>query len=138
VRVVEDADGTRLVVVERGSDAWRVRDPATGAEREVDPGAATLVDDADPLALAARALDDDARRLVRAARDDRALGLLLYLDEAPRSARALLDETGLCESALHGLLGECRAGGLVAETRVDGRRGYELTPAGAAALDRLR
>jgi hypothetical protein len=138
VQVVEDVDGTRLVVLRRASDAWRVRDPATGDERDVDPAAVEAVEEASPLALVARRLDDDARRLVRAARDDRALGLLVYLDDAPRATRALLDETALCESELHGLLAEFRAGGLVAETRVDGRRGCELTAAGRAALDRLR
>jgi hypothetical protein len=138
VQTVEDDEGRRLVVVKRSAESWLVRDPGTGAERYVDPGSLVAVD-ASPLATAARALDDDARRLVLAARDDRALGLLCHLDAAgPVPVVALLDDTDLCESDLHGLLAEFRAAGLVEETRVDGRRGYGLTDAGRAALDRLR
>jgi hypothetical protein len=138
VQTVEDDEGRRLLVVKRSAESWLVRDPATGAERYADPDSLAVVD-ASPLAAAARGVDDDARRLVLAARDDRALGLLCHLDaDGPVSVVALLADTDLCESDLHGLLAEFRAAGLVAERRVDGRRGYGLTESGAAALDRLR
>jgi len=139
VRTVEDAHGRRLLVVKRSAGSWLVRDPATGEERYVDPGSVDAVDGASPLATAAEALDDDAVRLVLAARDDRALGLLCHLAaEGPVAVQTLLGETDLCESDLHGLLAEFRAAGLVDERTVDGRRGYGLTEDGAAALDRLR
>lgn len=139
MRTVEDAAGRRLLVVKRSAESWLVRDPGTGAERYVDPDDVTVVDDAAPLETAARSLDPDARRLVLAARDDRTLGLLCHLDAAgPRSVRRLLDETDLCESDLHGAVAEFRAAGLLREVEVDGRRGYGLTDAARAALDRLR
>ena len=139
MRTVEDESGRRLLVVKRAAESWLVRDPESGAERYVDPDDVEVVDDAAPLETAARTIDPDARRLVLAVRDDRALGLLCHLDAAgPQSVVALLDETDLCESDLHGTVAEFRAAGLVAEEEVDGRRGYGLTDAGAAALDRLR
>lgn len=139
MRTVEDEDGRRLLVVKRAAESWLVRDPETGAERYADPVDLTAVDDAAPLSTAARGLDPDARRLVLAARDDRALGLLCHLDaDGPRSVVGLLEGTDLCESDLHGLLAEFRAAELVEERRVDGRRGYGLSAAGEAALDRLR
>ncbi|MFB6168730.1 MAG: hypothetical protein ABEJ43_07775 [Haloferacaceae archaeon] len=139
MRTVEDESGRRLLVVKRSAESWLVRDPESGAERYVDPADVTTVDDAAPLETAARALDADARRLVLAVRDDRALGLLCHLDASgPRSVRALMDETDLCESDLHGTVAEFRAAGLLEEVAVDGRRGYGLTDAGRKALDRLR
>jgi hypothetical protein len=139
MRTVEDESGRRLLVVKRAAESWLVRDPERGTERYVRPGDVTVVDDAAPLSTAASGLDADARRLVLAARDDRALGLLCHLDAVgPRSVVALLDETDLCESDLHGLVAEFRAAGLLTEERVDGRRGYGLTERARRALDRLR
>ncbi len=139
MQTVEDSAGRRLLVVKRAAESWLVRDPATGEERYVDPEAVDPVAGASPLTTAAGALDDDARRLVLAARDSRALGLLCHLAaDGPVAVRALLGETDLCESDLHGLLAEFRAAGLVAERTVDSRRGYALTGRGADALDRLR
>ncbi len=139
MQTVEDTDGRRLLVVKRSAESWLVRDPTTGEDRYVDPEAVDPVAGASPLATAAEALDDDARRLVLAARDDRALGLLCHLAaDGPVAVRALLGETDLCESDLHGLLAEFRAAGLVTERTVDGRRGYGLTERGVAAVDRLR
>lgn len=139
MRTVEDESGRRLLVVKRAAESWLVRDPESGAERYVDPADLRTVDDAAPLETAARGLDDDARRLVLAVRDDRALGLLCHLNAAgPCSVVALMDETDLCESELHGTIAEFRAAGLLAAERVDGQRGYGLTDAGRAALDRLR
>lgn len=139
MRTVEDASGRRLLLVKRSAESWLVRDPESGAERYVNPDDVDVLDDAAPLETAARGVGADARRLVLAVRDDRALGLLCHLDAVgPRSVVALLNETDLCESDLHGTVAEFRAAGLVAEEEVDGRRGYGLTDAGRAALDRLR
>jgi hypothetical protein len=138
VRTVEDAEGNRYLLVTRSSGSVRVRDPATGEEHQLPDGEWEPVEDQPPLATVSRTLDDPVRRLVLAARDERALGLLLELDaRGPLSVVALLDEYELCESDLHGLLAEFRAAGLVAERTVDGRRGYGLTDEARAALARL-
>lgn len=139
MQTVEDSAGRRLLVVKRAAESWLVRDPATGEERYVDPEAVDPVAGASPLATAAGALDDDARRLVLAARDSRALGLLCHLAaDGPVAVRALLGETDLCESDLHGLLAEFRAAGLLTETDVAGERGYDATPAAREGLRQLQ
>jgi DNA-binding MarR family transcriptional regulator len=75
---------------------------------------------------------------VTAAHSDGALGLLVDLDErGPLAVRDLLGDTELCESDLHGLVGELRAAGLVAETEVDGDRCYRLTDEGRTGLRAL-
>lgn len=77
--------------------------------------------------------------LVTAVHDERALALLVELDEAgPTSVRTLLSTYEFCESDLHGLLGELTAAGLVEETRVAGERGYETTGTASEALETLR
>ncbi|MFB6304889.1 MAG: hypothetical protein ABEH47_06970 [Haloferacaceae archaeon] len=139
MRTVRDGSGRRLLLVKESAESSLVRDPETGEERYVDAADLEPVDGASPLATAARGLPDPSRRLVTAARDDRALGLLVELDErGPLAVTELLSAYDLCESDLHGLLAEFRAAGLVAETEVDGRRGYELTAEAGATLDALR
>ncbi|MFB6160504.1 MAG: hypothetical protein ABEJ61_04925 [Haloferacaceae archaeon] len=138
MRTVEDEDGNRYLLVKRAGESSLVRDPATGEERSLAADELATVADVSPLATVARTLDDPVRRLVLAAHDDRALGLLLELDaRGPLAVRTLLDGYDLCESDLHGLLAEFRAAGLVAERTVDGRRGYGLTDDARAALTRL-
>ena len=65
--------------------------------------------------------------------------MLLELDErGPMAVRTVLASYDLCESELHGLFGELRAAGLVAEADVDGRRGYRLTDGGREAIEAVR
>lgn len=139
MRTVEDDSGTRYLLLKRSTDSSLVRDPATGKERYLDNDTLSTVTDRGPLETAARGIDDPTRRLVTAVHDDRTLGLVVTLvDRGPTDVRTLLAETTLCESDLHGLLGELRAAGLIAEARIDGLRGYEATDDATAAVRALR
>lgn len=91
-----------------------------------------------PLVATAGALPTGIVALITGVPDERALGLLLEIDSrGPTAVRTLLGTCDLCESALHGRLAELQAGGLLAETRVAGERGYETTDTASAALARL-
>lgn len=139
METVEDADGARYVLCKRSRDAWLVRDPATGEETYRDPAELTVVDGAAPLATAAAGVPEQVRRVIRAVPNDRALGLVVtVVDDGPIGVRELLGETTLCESDLHGLLGELVAAELLAETSVGGERGYEPTEAARRAVEHLR
>jgi len=139
MRTVEDADGDRYLLVKRSSESSLVRDPDTGEEVHLPNDALETVEDGAPLTTVANVVPESRRRVLTAVHDDRALGLLLELDErGPTDVRALLDRYELCESDLHGLLAEFRAAGLVVETEVPGGRGYETTAAASEALATLR
>jgi hypothetical protein len=139
VRTVEDGSGTQYVLLKRSGDSSLVRDPVTGEERYVENEALSAVEGESPLETAARAVPDPTRRVLRAAHSDRALGLLVELEERGAvPVRDLLGSYDLCESDLHGLLAEFTAAGLVTETRVVGERGYELTDAAREGLTALR
>jgi len=87
---------------------------------------------------AAGAVPEAVRTAVTAAHDDRALGLLVELNRrGPLSVPDLLDSYDLCESDLHGLLGEFRAAGLVQEAEVFGQRGYDATETASDAVELL-
>ncbi len=139
MRTVSDTeDGRRYVLLKQSGDASLVRDPETGERRHLPRERLEPVDEP-PLSTAAAAVPEPVRRLVTAVPDERALGLVVELDaRGPLSVHALLEDTTLCESDLHGLLGELRAAGLVEGATVAGRRGYAATEDAAAALDRLR
>jgi hypothetical protein len=139
MRTVRDESGKRYILVKESSESSRVRDPETGEERHLANDRLEPVDGESPLATAARAVPESVRTVLAAAHDDRALGLLLEIDErGPVDVRTLLAETDLCESDLHGLLAEFRAAGLITETDVDGIRGYEPTATAEEALVALR
>ena len=136
--VVRDGEGTRYILEKRSADSSRVRDPETG-ERSHLPNDALEPVDTSPLCVATDTLSGEAVTLVTRVPNERALGLLVELDErGPTGVRRLLDVTGLCEGDLHGLLAALQAGGLLAEVTVAGERGYETTETASAALDRLR
>jgi len=138
MRTVRDDDGTRLLLVKQSGDSSRVRDPETGEERYVPNDELEFVDES-PLDTAAQTIPDETRTILTAVRDDRGLGLLLELDRrGPLAVRDLLSAYDLCESDLHGLLGEFRAAGLVEEATVAGERGYRLTETAIEGLDHLR
>ncbi len=137
-RVVRDDEGSRYILEKQSADSSRVRDPETG-ERSHLPNDALEPVDASPLRVATDALAEEAVALVTRVPNERALGLLIDLDErGPTGVRRLLDVTDLCEGDLHGLLAALQAGGLLAEVTVAGERGYETTDTASAALDRLR
>jgi hypothetical protein len=138
MRTVRDASGETYLLVRESSDACKVRDPETGAESYRDRDDLEFVEGESPLATAARAIPESARRILTATPDERALGLLVELRErGPLSVRYLLDAIDLCESDLLGRLTEFRAAGLIEERRVAGERGYattELAEDGLAVL----
>lgn len=139
MQTVADAEGTHYLLVKRSSNASLVRDPETGTEQYLDNDQLTVVDGESPLVTAAAAVDPAIRRLLSATHDDRSLGLIVELvDRGPCSTLVLLDGYGLCESDLHGLLGEFRAAGLVEEATTQGRRGYDATDLARRAVDQLR
>jgi hypothetical protein len=135
VRSVEH-DGDRYLLVKRSGESSRVRDPETGTERYLPNDELRALDDG-PLETAAAAVPESVRALLRATRDDRGLGLLVELAREPMAVETLLDRYDLCESDALGLVTEFRAAGLVAETTVGGRRGYELTDEGEEAVAAL-
>jgi len=132
-------DGREYLLVKQSEASSLVRDPATGSERylpneELDP-----VDGTSPLTTAAGAVPEPVRRVLVAAPDERALGLLLEIDRrGPLPPRVLLESYDLCESDTLGLVSEFRAAGLVEEREDSGVRGYDTTDAGSEGLERLR
>ncbi|MFC7073318.1 hypothetical protein ACFQJ7_01105 [Halovenus rubra] len=138
-RTVRDTEGTRYLLLKRSADASLVRHPETGERQHIPNDDLDTVDDATAADTVLRALPEPVVSLVTSVHDERSLALLLELDEeGPLSVRTLLSEYDFCESDLHGLLTELRAGGFVAETTVLGQRGYETTEVATDALDALR
>jgi len=135
MRTVRDESGNRYLLLKQSGDSSRVRDPATGEERHLPNESLEVVDGESPLETASRVISPAVRTVVTAAHDERALGLLLEIDErGPVDVRVLLDAYDLCESDLHGLLAEFRAAGLVREATVAGGRGYETTDEASEGL----
>lgn len=138
MRTVRDESGKRYVLVKESGESSRVRDPETGEERYVSNARLEHVEGESALATTARAVPDPIRRLVSATRSDRELGLLLDIDaRGPVPVRALL-EYDLCESDLHGVLGEFRAADLLEEVDHEGERGVRTTGTASEALESLR
>lgn len=124
MRAVRGPDGAPLVALERPTGTV-VYDPREG--ERVPPATGPLEElDADPLAVAAAGVDAPVAGA--------GAGVLVDLEVGARSVRGMLESYERCESDLHGILAELAAAGLVAETDVRGRRGYELTEAGREAL----
>ena len=139
MRTVRDSEGDRYLLVKQSDDSSLVRDPDSGAERYIANNDLDIVADESPLATAAAGIDPAVRRLLTATYDDTSLGLLVELvDRGPLATVALLDSYDLCESDLHGLLGEFRAAGLVTEAESMGQRGYDATELAEQAVEKLR
>ncbi len=126
MRTVEDDAGHRYLILKESHDSCLVRDLVTGERRHVPTADLTTVEGESPLVTAAETVDDGARSALPAL-PDQALGLLVEV--VARDAVAVRDllDYDVCESDLHGLLGELRAAGLVRETEIGGERGYEPT-----------
>jgi len=138
MRTVRDESGTHYVLLKQSSESSLVREPETGAEKHVANERLEPVDGESPLSTAANAVPAAVRTVLTAAHDERALGLLVELDRrGPLSVRDLLDSYDLCESDLHGLLGEFRAAGLVDEAAVFGQPGYDTTETASEAVQLL-
>jgi len=139
MRTVRDDDGTRYLLVKESTESSLVRNPETGEQRHVPNADLEPIEGESPLTTAAKAVPDAARRVLTAAHNDQALGLLVELDErGPLSVAELLSAYDLCESDLHGLVGEFRAAGLLTEARVHGQRGYDTTETASDGLAHLR
>ncbi len=135
---VEDETGRRYLLRKRSSDASLVLDPETGTERYVENDRLEPVDES-PFETAASPIPAPVRTLLTSVHDEESLGLLVHLaDAGPLDVLTILERSTFCESDLHGRLGVLTATGLLAETTVDGRRGYELTPTGADAVALVR
>jgi len=135
MRTVRDESGTHYVLVKQSGESSLVRDPETGTEKHVANEELVAVEGESPLETAASAVPEAVRTVLTAAHDDRALGLLIELDRrGPLSVHDLLDSYDLCESDLHGLLGEFRAAGLLAKADVFGQPGYDTTETASDAI----
>ena len=137
MRAVVDDAGRRSLLLREDGDQALVRDLTTGEQR-TRPLASLGPAAEDPFVALAGPDADSLPAPLERAPTDQARGLLVELHLAgPRPVRTLLSETTLCESDLHGLVGDLRAAGLVRETTVDGERGYGLTDEAADALAAL-
>lgn len=137
MRVVEDRDGRRLVVVSESRSAVRVRDPASGQEEYLPRDVVTPVGPSS-LEHAAGAVAAPVRRVIRGVHSDRMLGVLVVLHaRGPMGVRSLLEASSFCESDFHGVLGELRAAGLIVQETVSGEPGYGLTEEGEAGIEAL-
>jgi hypothetical protein len=127
MRTVADQAGRRYLLLKQSRDAWLVRDPETGEERHRPEATLRVVGDESPLETAARSVPERIRQDLPL-QSERRIGLIAEIRRRePVGVRTILADYDLCESDLHGLLGEFRAAGLVVETRVGGERGYETS-----------
>lgn len=139
MRTVRDQSGRRYLLLKESEETSLVRDPATGEETyrpndDLDP-----VPDTAPLEAATEGIPEPVRQVLIATHNEQALGVLVeVVDRGALSVRALLAETTLCESDLHGTLAELVAAELLVETTVAGERGYEPTDSTEQAIDILR
>jgi hypothetical protein len=135
MQTVRDDAGRRYLLVKESAEACLVREPDTGEERYIETERLTKIGQS-PLSAAAAGLPEGARRSLGVEPGERGLGLLAELDRrGPLGVRTLLSDYDLCESDLHGLLGELRAAGAIEETSMAGERGYRLTDATRGLLD---
>jgi len=127
-----DASGRRYLLLERSAESSRVRDPRTGEERSVSNDDLELVAES-ALEAVGRAVPSVVRHELGGVRDDRTIGLLREIGtREPVGVVTLLDAYDLCESDLHGTVGELRAAGLIEPADIDdpvmaGERGYRTT-----------
>lgn len=133
MRTVEDDAGTRYVLLKESHDSSLVRDLATGERRHVPTAELRTVEGRSPIAAAAETVGEDARAALPSL-PEAALGILVEVVARDGVAVRDLLEYDVCESDLHGLVGELRAAGLVRETTVGGERGYEPTDAARDSL----
>ncbi|MFQ3320852.1 MAG: hypothetical protein ACI80F_002942 [Natronomonas sp.] len=137
MRTVEH-NGKVYLLVKQSGDSSLVRNPETGEEQYL-PNEELTVSGDSPLAVAAERIPGASRRVLTAVHSEQTLGMLVELDErGPLAVRELLGSYDLCESDLHGVVGELRAAGLVREADVGGERGYAVTDLASEGLAELR
>lgn len=136
METVEDGDGRRYVRLKRSSASSLVHDPERGTTTHVANTDLEPVGGEPPLETAAAAIPGPVRALITAVPNDRALGLLVVLeDQGGLDARTLLDRTACCESDLFATLRALATAELIKRA---GDESWELTERGAAALETLR
>ncbi len=134
MQTVRDDAGRRYLLLKRSAEACLVRDPDTDERRYIETERLTPIGQS-PLVTAAEHISTETRRRLAVGPDERGVGLVSELDRrGPLAVRTLLVEYDVCESDLHGMLGELRAAGVVKETSVAGERGYRLTDAAQEIL----
>ncbi len=139
VQTVRDEEGTEYLLVKQSGESSRVRDPETGTEQYLPNDRLTSVGGSAQLETAAASVPSATQRVMMAVRDTRSLGLLIEIvNEGPLSVIDLLNAYDLCESELHGLVGEFRAAGLLEEAHVHGRRGYDATSLAREAIAEMQ
>lgn len=139
MQTVAGPDGETYVLEKRSSQSSRVRDPRTGDVTTMPNDDLDFSESDDPLEVAAEAVDADVRAVLRAAGNERALGLLLTLHRrGPTGVRVLLDDTTCCESDLLGLVTGLRASGLLEPSDTPTGEGYALTEQGERGVEKLR
>lgn len=137
MRIVE-FEGDRYFLLKRSASSSLVYDPEASARRYV-PNDELRVVEASQSGRSAASLEDSRtfEEPLRSIADEATLALLVELEiEGPTPAVELLARTELCESDLHGILGELRAAQLVVETDLPGGRGYRTTTRASDALHR--
>lgn len=135
-RIVRDSDGRRYVMDTEGPDTSRVWSLETGTIRQVPTADLEPVDGQASLEAIAQSIEPTDDSSLDAAPNTAALGLLVELDRrGPMAVRAMLSEYDICESDLHGILGELTAAGLLEKDLVTGMRGYSLTDEARDAIE---
>jgi hypothetical protein len=143
--IVRDGSGTEFLRLERSAESSRVRDPRTDEELEL-PNGEIESSEASALSVAGWAVPEAIREELGTVGDDRTLGLLWEISgRDPIGVRVLLDEYDLCESELHGMVGELRAAGLIEPAEpaalnpiAASDRGYRTTERARSAFARHR
>ena len=136
---VRDGDGNRYLLLKRSGESSLVREAETGERRHLPNEELEFDEGATATEVVLAGVPESVRTLLTAVHDERSLALVVELDtEGPLAVRTLMSAYDFCESDLHGLLGELRAAGLVAETTVAGERGYETTAAATEAVERIQ
>ena len=142
---VRDGSGAEFLRLERSAESSRVRDPRTDEELEL-PNDEIESSEASALSVAGRAVPEAIREELGTISDDRTLGLLGEISgREPVGVRILLDEYDLCESELHGMVGELQAAGSIEPVEpatldpiAASDRGYRTTEQARGAFSRYR
>ena len=139
MRTVRDGDGNHYLLIKQSGESSLVREPDSGTEQYLPSNELEACEEESPLRTAAAGIDPAVRRLLTTTYDDQSLGLIIEIvDRGPVTPVELLETYELCESDLHGLLGEFRAAGLIEEADANGKRGYRPTTLATTAVRKLR
>lgn len=135
MRLARGSESEWVVVLKTEGTQCRIRDLVSGDTRRVAESTLSSAQTAS-LQEIGHLVPDSARPPVSAIRTAPGWGVVLVVGAAsPVAVRELLDATTACESDLNGLLAELEAGGVLDRTEIAGERAYELSDAGASAVE---